>query len=993
MTAVSLDNRRPISRSTEPRALARANDAARPTSFGHAGWPMSFGHGGHDDMRSVSQPIWSAPQTPQNAEMLSATIIASPTSRGGVPPTPPPRRSMSRTYVGSSHLSARAVLRAARRSCFARSPLATIVAAVAAVCCPADMVRGEEFPLYVGRRICLQCHAAGQPAGACTLEEIPEHDVSYEALSKPEAEHIAALGGVATEPRKSRICLACHATAADEGPRWTAETFDFTDGVQCEACHRAGSFHVDAYRSSEKSVSKEARPEPAPRAKGGVLGEVLHERRIQTGRSGSARHRLLQASGEARPTLIRRSNREADCKECHIERPSHKAVLELGYRRPAADRLYKTPVNLAISPEGDLLYVACEHSDSLIVVDPAARRVVDEISVGLRPHDVAVSPDGTRVYVTNRMSGTVSVIDASSRRVIAEVEVGDEPHGVLPNSTGELLFVLNTGQDSISVIDTETLKETKRLAAGAGPWSLALGDRHLAGHPDAESLCITNVRPMTVLFRDPFYSELTVADPTRAVVTDRPSATGANMLLGIDFVPDPPVALFTMMRTKNLVPLTGLRQGWAITNGLGIAWQSGRIDQVLLDEPNNFFPDATDVAVSPDGRYALVTSGGADQVAVVDVGELLATVTEASDRERREVLPNHLGKSSRFVVKRIAVGTNPRGILFAPDGRYAYVANALDDSITIIEARREPAKRAKGGVFPPSPSPSPPPPPDFPAIGEIDLGGPGEITQIRRGERLFHSAANAFGRQFSCRSCHPDGHTNGLTFDIEEDGAGKQGIGMHPVDNRTLRGIFDTPPFKWEGQNPSLERQCGARLAVFFTRLDPFTPEELAALVRYECTIERSPNRHRSPEGLTLSQRRGKAVFERTHKNNGYPLLPEERCVACHNTVYKTTRTLSAVGTTLFFDAPAGIEIRDLHNVGEYGELGIFLFADTGIANKAFDVPHLINIYNSPPYLHNGVAPTLEEIWTRFNMIDRHGHTADLTRQQFNDLIAYVKAL
>ncbi|MGB0680892.1 MAG: Gfo/Idh/MocA family oxidoreductase, partial [Polyangiales bacterium] len=43
-------------------------------------------------------------------------------------------------------------------------------------------------------------------------------------------------------------------------------------------------------------------------------------------------------------------------------------------------------------------------------------------------------------------------------------------------------------------------------------------------------------------------------------------------------------------------------------------------DQVLLDEPNLHFPDATDVAFTPDGRRALVTSSGSDRVAVVGTG-------------------------------------------------------------------------------------------------------------------------------------------------------------------------------------------------------------------------------------------------------------------------------------------------------------------------------------------------------------------------------------
>ena len=69
------------------------------------------------------------------------------------------------------------------------------------------------------------------------------------------------------------------------------------------------------------------------------------------------------------------------------------------------------------------------------------------------------------------------------------------------------------------------------------------------------------------------------------------------------------------------------------------------------------------------------------------------------------------------------------------------------------------------------------------ATARIDLGGPKTITQARYGELLFHSADITFHRQFSCHSCHPDGHIDGITYDIEPDG-----IGISPVDNRTLRG-------------------------------------------------------------------------------------------------------------------------------------------------------------------------------------------------------------
>ena len=275
--------------------------------------------------------------------------------------------------------------------------------------------------------------------------------------------------------------------------------------------------------------------------------------------------------------------------------------------------------------------------------------------------------------------------------------------------------------------------------------------------------------------------------------------------------------------------------------------------------------------------------------------------------------------------------------------------------------------------------------------GEIDLGGPGEITELRQGERLFHSAEITFGRQFSCQSCHPDGHVNGLTMDIEADG-----IGLRPVDNRTLRGILDTSPFKWEGTNPSLQRQCGPRLAVFFTRLQPYTPAQLQAVVRYMCTIENPPNRNRPAEGLTPAQYRGKLVFERAVSNYGRPIPRERRCVPCHNGPYKTAQTRTDVGTTMWFDTSVDevVRLRDpYYDAEQYGEFGIYYFADTGTPTEAFDVPHLNNVYDSAPYLHNGSAQTLEEIWTRFNILETHGLTNDLGRRQLNDLIAYLKAL
>jgi YVTN family beta-propeller protein len=332
----------------------------------------------------------------------------------------------------------------------------------------------------------------------------------------------------------------------------------------------------------------------------------------------------------------------------------------------------------------------------------------------------------------------------------------------------------------------------------------------------------------------------------------------------------------------------------------------------------------------------LVTSSGSNRLAVVDVEKLLGMVQGASAHERRHILPNHLGKPAEFIRAHIPVAYSPRGVLIDPDGRHAFVANALEDTVSVIDLS------------------------NLKVAASVDLGGSKILTQARYGERLFHSADITFHRQFSCHSCHPDGHVDGLTYDIEPDG-----IGVAPVDNRTLRGILDTAPFKWEGTNPSLQRQCGPRLAVFFTRIDPFTPEELAALDNYICTIERPPNRYR-PLGaeLTDAQRRGKAMFERMHTNDGRVIPRQNRCVTCH--------------------CPPLYTDRQRHDIGSQGPYD---------HEVTFDTAHLFNIYDSAPYMHNGIAHSLEEIWTRYNPDDTHGVTNDMTKDQLNDLIEYLKTL
>lgn len=785
---------------------------------------------------------------------------------------------------------------------------------------------GGKGPKYVGVEACEKCHRGPAMGNQASLWRLGPHARAYAALSTPEALEIAKREGLAADPQTAPQCLRCHTTAGLDPAGGAEASFFPFEGVGCEACHGPGSdYRLEAVmRERKAAVAAGLKP---------VSGKTCLACHAQAhGRPFDAASAMAKIAHPTRPARNPGAARAAGPKGAAAPAASPAAAAPAPARGDiglALDVVYKTPLNLAFRPGGKEVWVACEASGTVIVVDALRRSRVAEVRSGGQPADVAFSPDGTRAYVSNRLDDTVSVIDATTKRTTATVPVGDEPHGLLTDTSGKTLYVLNTSTEDISVVDTATLKETKRLSASRYPWSLALS-------PDGRQIAVTNALSRLVPFREPSLSEVTVIDTGKAAVVRRAPVPEANLLLGIAWHPSGEFAFFTLNRTKNLVPMTRLLQGWTITNGLGVLWKDGRVDQVLLDEPQGYFADVHDVAFTPDGRLALATSSSTDRVAVVDVGKLVKRLKSASDTERADVIPNHLGESSGFVVARVPTRDNPRGVTVAPDGKTAWVANALDDSLTVIDLT------------------------SFAVAGRVDLGGPKEITRVRRGERLFNSAKIAFQRQFSCHTCHPDGHVDGLTYDIEADG-----IGVSPVDNRSLRGIFDTDPFKWEGTNVTLARQCGPRLAVFFTRVDPFTKDELQAVNDYTTTIPRPPNRHH-PVGtdLTEAQRRGKVLFERTRTNDGRPIPPEGRCVSCHFPPYFTDRSLRDVGTKYTLDRQG-----------------------------KFDVPHLLNIYDSAPYLHNGMAPTLEEIWTRFNPYDKHGVTNDMTKDQLNDLIEYVKTL
>jgi cytochrome c peroxidase len=183
------------------------------------------------------------------------------------------------------------------------------------------------------------------------------------------------------------------------------------------------------------------------------------------------------------------------------------------------------------------------------------------------------------------------------------------------------------------------------------------------------------------------------------------------------------------------------------------------------------------------------------------------------------------------------------------------------------------------------------------------------------------------------------------------------------VENKLLEGIKDVGPYKWNGANPNIPTECGPRTEKYFWRSENFDDLTLTDLVVYIRSLQPRPNRWRSPDNeLTAAEERGKQIFERAEDNFGKPIPEANRCSYCHSGAQGTNRKILDVGTKKPTDRSGLLK-----------------------------TPQLTDVALMAPFMHDGSAPTLEEIWTVFNPEDKHGRTNDLTKNQLNDLIEYLR--
>ena len=213
-------------------------------------------------------------------------------------------------------------------------------------------------------------------------------------------------------------------------------------------------------------------------------------------------------------------------------------------------------------------------------------------------------------------------------------------------------------------------------------------------------------------------------------------------------------------------------------------------------------------------------------------------------------------------------------------------------------------------------------------------------TKENLGEKYFNDATKCFQNWQSCNGCHPgDARMDGLNWDLMNDGIG------NPKNCKSLLYSHVTPPSMISGirENAELAVRFGFKLIQFFD-----IDEESAECVDiYLKSLRPVPSPYLVDGKLSQKAEEGRKVFEKL------------KCDACHNGPYFTDLKMYRIGENIEFE-------------------------------KGWDTPTLIEVWRTAPYLFNGSAATLDEVFTKY----KHGiEKQKLTPKEIEALVEYVNSL
>lgn len=185
--------------------------------------------------------------------------------------------------------------------------------------------------------------------------------------------------------------------------------------------------------------------------------------------------------------------------------------------------------SIAVDEAGKTLAVANRATDDVTLFDPASYAERARVKVGDEPVSVTFSADGKTLYVVNRGSGTVSIVrgaDGTAPSVKSTIDVGSEPVLAALSPSGGALYVTSWVDGTLSVIDTRKRAVSSRTQLGGAPYAVCVtndGDEEDADETifvtDFYSTPVAGKRDATDTAREGRVFRMSAADPSQLLGT------------------------------------------------------------------------------------------------------------------------------------------------------------------------------------------------------------------------------------------------------------------------------------------------------------------------------------------------------------------------------------------------------------------------------------------------------------------------------------------
>ena len=153
-------------------------------------------------------------------------------------------------------------------------------------------------------------------------------------------------------------------------------------------------------------------------------------------------------------------------------------------------------------PKDGLLYVTAELTNSIAVIDPVKRQLVDSLPTGdPESHMMVITSDGKRAFTSNVGPGTVSAIAIPAKKVITTIPVSRMAQRIAISMDDRWVFTSDQIDPNIAVIDTSTYGIHTRIPLTDFSYGMAStrdGRYLLAAMPSAGAVSVVDLHTMKI---------------------------------------------------------------------------------------------------------------------------------------------------------------------------------------------------------------------------------------------------------------------------------------------------------------------------------------------------------------------------------------------------------------------------------------------------------------------------------------------------------------